>query len=126
MANIGVAETYHAILVKKAYVNEVDAYIKNNQPIESILNTEYCKSFRYRFLSKDEVTRQAMSGWLKNMTNVVVHTSETTLEPETRDKVYFLDGELKGEYLQVLEWKSLVENSVFAFSKKPPKVIQLA
>jgi hypothetical protein len=125
MANIGVGETYRAVLVKKDFANLVDAYIKENAPTEEILSLEYCKSFKYRFLSKEEMTRQAMSGWLKNSNAVTLFTSDTVLKPIARDKIYFLDGVMKGKYLQIVSAKPLVESGSFYFSKKPPHIMEL-
>jgi hypothetical protein len=126
MSNIGAWEIYNAIHVKESYVNIVDAYIKETVPDLSQLDTTYCKRFRYRFLTQDEQTRQVMSGWLKNVNNVVIHTSETELQVKARDRIYFLDGLMQGKFLNVINHKTLLEVAAYTFNHKPPKVLELS
>lgn len=123
--NIGAWETYTAYLVKKEDVAIVDAYIKGSVEFTEAIKSSVGKRFKYRFLTQEEVATQVMSGWLKNVKTGVIFSSETNINPKPKDKVYFVDGILKGEYLQVNIVKPNVEVASYAFNKKLPNIIDL-
>lgn len=125
MANIGAGETYTAYLVKKENVNFVDSLIKDSVPTEQVISMGYMKFFRYRFLTMNEMTYSPISLHLKEKFDSVIFTSETTLEPKERDKIYFIDGVLEGKQFTIMRSRPQIQQGMFAFSKKYPFILEL-
>ncbi len=121
MANIGAGETYRGYLVKQENWTSVDSLLKDTVPVVSDEISQYAQKFRYRYLSQEEITQQQMRGWLKASYSYVLFSSETTLTPKERDRVILEDGQT----FIITKSQAMVQNTMFAFTKKPPHIMVL-
>lgn len=123
MANIGVGETYHAWLIEKSNVQDVNSYL--NELDEAINITKFIATkgthFKYRYLSQSEMTYQPISNHLKGKFDSVIFTSETNIKFKERQMVVFEDG----THLLITRKLPQTQINSFAFTKKPPHILEL-
>jgi len=120
MANIGAGETRVAWLIKSENVSLVDSMIKDTDT-ETVKVSEYAKRFKYRVLTSTEMTYQPLSSWLKGKYDKTIFTSDTTIQPNERDKILFEDG----RYLRITRKLPQEQLGFYVFSKKFPVILEL-
>lgn len=121
MSNIGAGEVRTAYLVKKNIATDVDSQIEDTKT-ETLLYLDGIYKFKYRYLTQREMIYQPISNHLKTKQDRVLFTSDTTLNFENKDKIYFSDG----SSFIVTRVLPQSEHGMFLISKKPPHILELA
>ena len=122
MGNIGAGELLTAYLIKESVATLVDTQLKSAVPTETILNLEGVTSFKYRYLTNNEMTTQPISGWLKGQFEKVLFTSETNIVFNERDFILF---ENKSKY-RITRVIAQPQHGMFLINKKYPHILELS
>lgn len=121
MGNVGAGEVLTAYLIKESVANLIDSKLKDTS-IETIAMLENVQSFKYRYLTNNEMTLQPLSSWLKGQFEKVLYTSETNIVFNERDFVLF-ENKQKARITRVIPQ---VQHGMFLISKKYPHILELS
>lgn len=122
MANIGAGEVLTAYLIKESVATLVDSQIKDTVPSETILNLNGVDSFKYRYLTNNEMTMQPISSWLKGQFDKVLFTSETDITFKERDFILFENG----TKLRIIRVLAQSQHGMFLLNQKHPHILELS
>ncbi len=121
MANIGAGETYKAYYVEPTLVTKIDTLLSNSAPIESLVSVGMIRTFKYRYLTSNEMLSQPLSSWVKSQYENVIYTSETNIDFKNKAVIFTEDGKR-----HILDNKiPQRQQGMFLVSKKYPHILEL-
>jgi len=120
MGNIGAGEVLTAYLIKESIANVVDSQLKETS-IETIAKLESVESFKYRYLTNNEMTLQPLSNWVKGQFEKVLYTSEQNITFNERDFILF-ENKTKLRITRIIPQQ---QHGMFLISKKFPHILEL-
>lgn len=121
MSNIGTGETYKAYYVEPSFVEKVDSLLKDSVPIGSLVETKMVRTFKYRYLTSNEMLSQPLSSWVKSQYENVIYTSETNIDFKNKGLVFTEDMKR-----HILDNKiPQRQQGMFLVSKKYPHILEL-
>ncbi|HKL47107.1 MAG TPA: hypothetical protein VJ878_00430, partial [Candidatus Izemoplasmatales bacterium] len=102
-------------------VNSLIATNDTTPTIETI-KSQYSKPFKYRTLTSSEMIYQPITSHLKGKYDMTLFTSDTSIDPQNRDKIMFEDGSM----LLVNKVLPQKQAGFYMFRKKFPVILELA
>ena len=121
MSNIGTGETYKAYYVEPTLVTKIDTLLSDSAPIESLVSVGMVRTFKYRYLTSNEMLSQPLSSWVKAQYENVIYTSETNIDFKNKAVIFTEDGKR-----HILDNKiPQRQQGMFLVSKKYPHILEL-